>query len=164
VPTSPVLYSTNPWYATKMAEYLGGKYFVWCSEYFDPTSAPSGSEAAAIAPSSSPKGIYCTLLDDCQREDTHSALIRGYRKTFRRLAKAWCAEGLITSDDCAEILAVIKSTSWRIWRPVLYVIPKDPIVSQGRLISVPHRFRAAYGPETQIVDLQAHEFDIIEVT
>lgn len=159
----PLLYSTNPWYSTRIANYHGGNHFVWCSEYFDPKSAPSGSPEAAIAPSSSPKGIYQILFEDCKREDTHSALIKGYRKTFKRLAKSWCTDGVITATERDEILAVIKSPSWNIWRPILYVIPKDPIVSAGRLISVPSRSRAAYGPENKIESLKAHEFDIIEV-
>ena len=43
----------------------------------------------------------------------------------------------------------------------MYIIPKDPILSAGRLISVPYGARAAYGPEMQILDLMPHEFDII---
>ena len=32
----PVLYSTNPWFATEIAsKYRGGNYFAWVSEYFD---------------------------------------------------------------------------------------------------------------------------------
>lgn len=159
----PILYSTNPWIALEVGrKYRGNRYFVWCSEYYDPTTAAAGTAAAAIGPSSSPKGIYDTLADDCRREDTHSALIRGYRKTFTRLAKKWVADGSITPDQASEIVAVLKSPSWRIWRPVLYVIPAQPITSAGRLHNVVHRSRAAYGPELQILDLQAHEFDAIE--
>lgn len=159
----PVLYSTNPWFAHDIAmRYRGGKHFVWCSEFFDPTAAPAGSAATAIAPSSSPSGIYSTLKNDCEREDRHSALIKGYRKTFRRLANEWWADGSITKEQHDEIDSVAKTTSWRIWRPQLYVIPRHPIESTSRLKSVCHRHRAAYGPELQILDLAQHEFDIIE--
>lgn len=159
----PILYSTNPWLAHEFSKrYRGGNHFVWCSEFFDPASAPSGSAASAIAPSSSPKGIYGTLGDDCRREDRHSALIKGYRKTFLRLATQWLAAAEITDEQHGEIVATVKSQSWRIWRPLLYIIPREPIESMGRLRSVPHRHRAAYGPELQIADLAIHEFDIIE--
>lgn len=159
----PVLYSTNPWISLEIGrKYRGNKYFVWCSEHYDPTTAPAGSAAAAIAPSSSPKGIYDTLADDCRREDRHSALIKGYKRTFLRLAKDWVADGSIAAQDGEEIAGMVKSQSWRIWRPVLYVIPEDPIRTAGRLQTVKHRSRAAYGPELQILDLGTLEFDPIE--
>jgi hypothetical protein len=142
--------------------YRGGTHFVWCSEYYDPKLAPPGSAAAAIAPSSSPKSIYDKLHEDWAGEDVHSALIRGYRKTFKQLAKVWFADGSITELQRDEIVAKVTSQSWKIWRPVLFVIPKEPIVAQNRLIVVPHKSRAGYGPELQIIDLQPHEFDVIE--
>ncbi len=94
-------------------------------------------------------------------EDTHSYLISGYRKTFKRLAKAWRADASINELQYQEIVSVMKSASWKIWRPVLYVIPRAPIESAGRLRNVPHPDRAAYGPEMQIVDLLPQEFDLI---
>lgn len=122
--------------------------------------APPGSALAAIAPSSTPKGIYDALWDDVNREDTHSALIKGYRRTFKRLSAQWGADGSITGDQQKEILATINSASWKIWRPVLYVINRDAVVT--RVKNVPHHNRAAYGPELQIADLRRHEFDLIE--
>lgn len=83
-------------------------------------------------------------------------------KTFKRLAKAWLADGSITKEQSAEIVGTVSSPSFKIWRPTLYVIPKEPIITGGRLISVPPKKRAAYGPELQIADLQQHEFDMIE--
>jgi hypothetical protein len=142
-------------------KYRNGSHFVWCSEHYDPTSAPAGSSAAAIAPSSSPKGIYDTLKGDCAREDKHSSLLSGYRKTFKRLANVWVANGEITASQRDEIIATVRSTSWRIWRPLLFVIPLEPV--RSRLKAVPHPQRAAYGPEWQIEDLQIAEFDVIEL-
>ena len=158
----PVLYSTNPWIASEIAsKYRGGVHFVWCSEYFDPSLAPPGSAAALVAPSSSPQGIYDTLWDDCTREDGHSALIKGYKRTFKRLAAEWFADGSITAGQRDEIVATVTSRSWKIWRPMLYVIGVGA-VGPARILAVPRRARAAYGPELQIVDLQRHEFDCIE--
>src|SRR5437868_2448817 len=133
----PLLYSTNCWFAHQIAvQYRHQRHFVWCSEYYDPTTAPSGSAASAIAPSSSPKGIYDTLHGDCAREDGHSSLIRGYRKTFKALATQWLSAGEITKLQHDGIVAAVKSHSWKIWRPFLFVIPREKIEQAGRLQSV----------------------------
>jgi hypothetical protein len=124
--------------------------------------APHGSSEAAVAPSSSPKGIFETLKDDCDREDCHSSLIKGYKKTFSRLAKVWLAESKINKEQHDEIIATIRSNSWKIWRPVLYLIPKENIKKSGRLITVPRSQRANIGTELKIHDLYLNEFDIIE--
>jgi hypothetical protein len=158
----PILYSTNPWIAHQIAmNYRGGIHYVWCSEEYDPTAAGGMTAAAAIAPSSSPMELYVQLKAACDREDSHSHLIKGYRKTFRRLAAEWLAAGEITGDQRDEIVATVNAPSWRIWRPQVYVIPRAPIEAAGRLISVPRKHRAAYGLELQICDLREHEFDIM---
>jgi hypothetical protein len=135
---------------------------VWCSEHYDPRSIGAASAAAAVAPSSCPKAIYDTLTADWTGEDRHSASIKNYRKTFKRLAKGWVADKSITEAQRAEIVATVDSNSFRIWRPVLYLVPKEPIARSGRLIPVPVARRAAYGPEWQIADLHVSEFDVIE--
>lgn len=160
----PLLYSANPWFAHDIStRYLSGRYFVWCSEYFDSATAPAGSASAAIAPSSMPAGIYSRLKADVDGEDKHSSLIKGYKRTFRNLARTWHANGRITEEQSSEIVALAASNSWKMWRPMLYVIPRYPIEAAGRLLSVPHRNRAALGPELQIADLHRDEFDIIEI-
>jgi hypothetical protein len=158
----PVLYSTNPWFATDVAmRYRHGSHFAWVCEYFDSKKAPAGSAAALTAPSSNPRRIYNQLREDCEIEDKHSALIGGYKKTFSRLAKQWLADGSLAKDQYDEILAITKDFSWNIWRPVLYVIPRTAV--EPRIKSVNIALRAGYGPELQIEDLQPHEFDIIEL-
>jgi hypothetical protein len=159
----PILYSTNPWIAHEIAKkYRGGVHFCWVSEYFDASTAPPGSAGAAIAPSSNPKGIYEMLWDDVRGEDNHSSLIKGYKKTFKRLSLNWLAENSITSAQQKEIVATVCSNSWKIWRPTLYAIAKDRI-DPARIFSVEHKQRAAYGPELQIRDLVVGEFDVIEL-
>ncbi|UNC15609.1 hypothetical protein FE249_15970 [Acidiphilium multivorum] len=161
---SPILYSVNPWISVDITErYRGKKFFCWVSEFFDATSAATSSAASLIAPSSSPQRIYRTLQEDCNHEDRHSALIKGYKKTFRRLAREWLSDGSLNRDQHDEIVASITGNSWRIWRPVLYVIPTHCVHGTARLRSVPNTSRAAYGPEMQIKDLERTEFDIIEL-
>lgn len=161
---TPVLYSTNPWLAHEISmRYRNGIHFVWCSDFFDPKTAPTTSAAARIAPSSSPKGIYDSLYDDYFNEDNHSALIKGYKKTFSRLARDWLSEKTLTKEAHDEIISVVKSNSWKIWRPVLYVIPREQLDKAGRVKSVVRANRASYGPELQILDLHRNEFDLIEI-
>lgn len=158
----PILYSTNPWFAHDIAvRYLNGVHFAWVSDHFDATALARGTAGGATAPSSSPCEIYTRLAQDVVGEDTHSFLINGYKKTFKRLARAWEAAGAISSTDSAEIVALLRSHSWHMWRPVLYVIPRSAI-HPARIHAVARAARAAYGPENQILDLQPHEFDVIE--
>jgi hypothetical protein len=160
----PVLYSANPWFATDVAvKYCHGRHFAWVSEYFDADQAPAGSAGALIAPSSNPRKIYEDLLYDCNAEEQHSDIIKRHKKTFARLARGWLAAGEINQDQHDDILASVRTPSWRIWRPVLYVIPKHGI-NAARIKEVRRKDRAAYGPEYQIVDLQASEFDIVDLS
>jgi hypothetical protein len=157
-----ILYSTNPWIAHDIAErFLNNNHFAWVSEIFDPSTAPSSSATAAVATSSNPCNIYRRLKVDVDTEDRHSALIKEYKRTFKRLAKEWVASGVINQVQCDEIISLVTSNSWKIWRPVLYVIPAEKI-DAFRIKSVPHKFRAGLGPELQIANLMSHEFDIIE--
>ena len=160
---SPVFYSANPWFAIDVSDrYRGGIYFAWVCECFDTTTALAHSPASMIAPSSNPRRIYQNLAEECRNEEENSPVIRGHRKTFTRLAKEWYADGSITKDQSDEIIASARAHTWRIWRPVLYVIPIAPIIADGRLLSVRRSSRAGHGPEQQIVDLRRDEFDIIE--
>lgn len=160
--TGPILYSTNPWYSLEIArKYRGGIHFAWVSEFFDADTAPPATAGFSIAPSSNPQLIYNDLWKAVDKEDTHSSLIKGYKKTFRLLAAQWFSNGDISSVAKDEILATVNSHSFKIWRPMLYVIPRGGIDS-SRIISVPHKKRAAYGPESQIQDLKTGEFDVVE--
>jgi hypothetical protein len=155
----PILYSKNPLFATEIAErYRNGLYFAWVSEYFDPGTAA----AALVAPSSTPLTIYNRLKEDCNGADEHSSLIRDYRKKFTRLAKEWWSDKSIDQDQRDEIIASVRSKTFKIWKPVIYVIPRHAI-DAVRIKSVTRRNRAGHGPELQILDLKRHEFDIIEL-
>jgi hypothetical protein len=161
--SSLLLYSTNPWITYEIVQkYRGGKFYVWCSEYYDPRTAALASSAAMIAPSSSPKGIFDTLANDCHHEDSHSFLIQQYKKTFRRLAKTWYSKGEIDKTQMQEIIATINSKSWNIWRPVLFLIPKANIIPSSRIMQVEAKSRAAYGQEFKILELDKSEFEMIE--
>jgi len=161
--SSLLLYSTNPWITLEIGrKYRNNKYYVWCSETYNPRRAQPGSSAAMIAPSSSPKGIFDNLACDCENEDVHSSLIKGYRRTYKRLANSWLSDGSIDSNQRNEIIATIQSQSWNIWKPVLFLIPRTSIIDPSRIHAVAAGKRAAYGPEFQVHDLDISEFEIIE--
>lgn len=96
-------------------------------------------------------------------QEEHSYRIKGYKKTFRRLAKEWLAARELTDGDFAEIVASVNANSWTILRPVLYVIPRGGIADK-RIIKVPRSDRGAYGPEFKIVDLKSDEFDMVDLS
>jgi hypothetical protein len=160
-----ILYSANPWFATEVASrYRGGRYFAWVCEFFDSErEAPQGSAGTLIAPSSNPRRIYEDLLRDYSAQDEHSRIVRDHRKTFTRLAKEWLGSGDLTKSQYEEIVASVRAPSWRIWKPVLYIIPQAAI-DPSRIIEVQRRERAGYGPEHKIVDLRRHEFDIVDLS
>jgi hypothetical protein len=159
-----ILYSTNPWFAHDISmRYRRGVHFAWVSEYFDCRTAPTGTPASFVAPSANPCQIYRNLREDVGKQDSHSALINGYRKKFVRLARDWFSSGLVTKDQHDEIIAAARAHSWTIWKPVLYVIPSERIMAASRLITVPRKVRASHGMEYQIADLLPHEFDILEL-
>jgi hypothetical protein len=133
-------------------KYLNRKHCVWCSDKYDPGGAPS----------SSPCELFISLLKDCEGEDKYSSSIERYKKTFRRLAAKWASDGTITADEKDEIIALINSTSWNIWKPQLYIICQSLLAGTTRLITVPVHGCAAVCTEWQIKDLDSSEFEIIE--
>ena len=96
-------------------------------------------------------------------QEEHSRIIRDHKKKFRRLAKQWLTATEITQDQYDEIVASVNAISWRIWKPVLYVIPRATI-DPSRIEQVPRNDRAGYGPELRIFDLQRDEFDIVDLS
>jgi hypothetical protein len=165
VMAGPVVYSANPWFAVEIADkYRQGTYFAWVCEFFDSErDAPVHSAGALIAPSSNPRKIYEDLWYEYNNQEEHSRVIRDLRKKFRLLGKQWLGNGEITLEQYEEIIASVQAPSWRIWKPVLYVIPTASM-DPKRIIEVKRPDRAGYGPEFQIVDLKRSEFDIIDLS
>ncbi|MSP01876.1 MAG: hypothetical protein EXR07_12625 [Acetobacteraceae bacterium] len=159
----PILYSANPFMAYEICcRYLNGKHHVWRSEVFDPTTQASISSGSMIGPTSSPAAIVKALAADTKFQDRHSHHIQRYKKIFRRLAATWMGAGLINARQAQEIRELVGQNSYLIWRPMLYIIPREPLQSAGRLIAVPVKDRATHGPEYQIRDLDTVEFDALE--
>jgi hypothetical protein len=159
----PLLYSCNPFFAFDICErYRGGVFYAWCSEYLDAAIAPGISSAHYIPDNSRPLWIYTHVHRAAHAEDQGNDKIKNYRKTFRSLARDWFTRGEISPTAREEIIASVKAGSWRIWRPVIYVIPRAPIeATPGRLALVPRKARGGYGDEFIISDLRRSEFDVV---
>ena len=143
-------------------KYRGGFFYAWCSEHLDATIEPGISSAHFIPDNSRPLWIYNHVHRAAHGEDQGNAKIKNYRKTFRSLARNWFAKGEITQEQHDEIIANVRVGSWRIWRPVIYFIPRAPIESTpGRLKLAPRASRGAYGEEFIISDLRRDEFDVV---
>ena len=159
----PIVYSTNPFLSYEVGcRFRGDTHVVWCSEVFDPRTTSSSAPGSMIAPSSSPRSLAQKLAADVRGEDTHSDLISRYRRKFKSLATSWYADGSFTDEQAKELRELATRRSFRIWRPLVYIIPRAPLESTGRLQSVPPRQRAGHGPEFRIFDLLTTEFDVIE--
>ena len=158
------LYSVNPYFSVEVANrYRGGMFYAWCSEVFSTTQQAGAAPGSAVAASSDPMTVYTQLNEAVVSEDRHDSRIRSYKRTFRSLAASWLAAGEVTQAQHDEIRSACSQPSWRMWRPLLYVIPRGPIETAGRLQLVPAGRRAGPGSEYIIADLQAHEFDIVEL-
>jgi hypothetical protein len=162
--SGPVLYSTNPYFSIEVAQrYRGASFYAWCSEVFALGQQAGLAPASRVGASSDPMTIYEQLAAAVESEDRHDSRIAGYKKKFPRLADVWLANGEITQDQRDEIRAACKQHSWKMWRPLLFVIPRGPIEASGRLTLVPTSKRAAHGAEFIVSDLKPAEFDIIEL-
>ena len=160
--SGPMLYSTNPYYAIEVASnYRSGKFYAWCSEVFSAGQQAGSAPSRLIAPSSDPKTIYEQLHTAVEREASHAARIIGYKKTFKRLARSWQSKGEISLSQRAEIIAVCSRTSYQIWRPYLFMIPRANVTK--KLTTVSAKKRAGHGNEFIVDELLAAEFDILEL-
>ena len=158
----PVLYSTNPYFAVDVARrYRGERFYAWCSEVFSAGQEAGNAPSRMIAASSDPKTIYEQLHLAVCSEDRHDARIRRYKRTFKTLAETWLAKGEISKDQRDEIWASCMQPSFRMWRPLLFVIPREPV--QARLMNVSAGKRAGHGSEYTISDLAPTDFDIVDL-
>jgi hypothetical protein len=159
-----ILYSTNPFFSVEIAgRYRSGSFYAWCSEMFSAGQQAGHAPRSAVAASSDPMTIDDQLHRAVHSEDRHDSRIKGYKRTFKGLARTWLDTAVITQNQHDEILALCKQNSWQIWRPLLYVIPRAPIEAAGRLQLVPVGRRAGPGDEFIVADLASDEFDIIEL-
>jgi hypothetical protein len=142
--------------------YRGDIHYVWCSEQPDSGAVSPLRFASLTAPTSNPRDIYKDLREACNRTDKHNAKIVSTRANYVALAEQWFTANEITSEDREEILHLVGTADFSLWRPMLYVIPRASI-DPARLSLVPMARRASPGPEWIIADLHRSEFDVVEL-
>lgn len=156
-----LLYSTNVFLKLLIQEkYRNDIHYVWCSERFDSRKLEAYSVRALIPPSSNPADIYRQLRRDVDGRDMHSAKIIAQKASFKSIAIEWEKNGEIASNDKEEIIYMVDTSDFELWKPLLYIIPYAPVKS--RLLTVPISQRAGVGEEYIIPNLKRSEFDIIE--
>jgi hypothetical protein len=157
-----LLYSTNVYLKLLIQEkYFNDEHYIWCSEHFDSKATPKYSASSHVPPSSNPAAIYQELLNDVNGKDKHSAKINEQKASFTARATQSFTDRLITKSEMEEIIYMVDDAPFEYWRPLVYVIPAEPVV--GRLTLVPIQKRAGFGDEFIISKLDRNEFDILEL-
>jgi hypothetical protein len=155
-----LLYSTNTWLAYAIAKrYYDGVHFAWCSPVYDGTKADAHVN---IPPSSSPADLYRLLLDEVQRGEQHSAVLKDKRDGLLRGADARRREGLIGDAEFDQIKRTVETSPLNDFRPVLYVIPYDRV--RGTVVEATVEERAHPSSiEYKVNPLPRECFDMLEL-
>lgn len=158
-----LLYSVNTYLAWAINDrYYNGRHFVWCSEVFDPRARGALSAHASTPPSSNPRDIYLDLRRAAESGDLGSPKIRETRNGIMNGANVNLSNGLIQATTFDEIVTVVDAADIRDYRPLLYVIPYEPMKARVRPVPVARRAHPL-SREFVIEDLLTNEFDVIEL-
>ncbi len=110
--------------------------------------------------SSDPATIYRQLYNAVKTVDRGDVKIASQKKVLKALATKWHSDGILSADQRDEILAMVSGSEIVDWRPLIFVIPYDPVAKRVR--SVGRKNRASHDPEYIVPDLFEDEFYIIE--
>jgi hypothetical protein len=155
-----LLYSAVTYLKFRIQELYRGRHYVWCSPVFEAGTLAKYQLGAGTPPSSDPASICRRLHAAVTRGDDHDEKIESQKSSLLGLAVEWSKNGEIAEEDRDEITAIVTRASFKDWRPLLFVIPYEPI--QTRVSLVPRQKRASLEPEYIIEDLVQGEFNIIE--
>jgi hypothetical protein len=159
MPNPLLLYSTNTLLAYHINQtYYGELHYVWCSAFFGAANIPSPYRPNP--PSSSPQGIYETLLRAIENGDRHCEKIRLNKAGLRRGATFKQGQGNITNTQRLEILDKVRLAQLTDFKPLLYVIPNALVSGVLRTVAVRHRANPL-SEEYIIARLPRASFDII---
>jgi hypothetical protein len=141
--------------------FFGNVHYVWCSEACDSGGASPYEFASLVPPSSNPKDIYQALRQAVEKGDKHDPKIVSARAFYVQHATELHLKGALSEGDRDEVIHMVNNAELKLWRPLLYIIQRDPVA--GRLKVVPPAKRAGHGPEFIIEDLVRAEFEIVEL-
>ncbi len=156
-----ILYSTNvflKYYIHK--EFYNDFHYVWCCDMFDAKASARYTSSSLVAPTSNPYDIYFDLKNAIDKHDRHNKKITEQKDSIKAIAIKNHKNGIINDTQKDEIIFMVDYSDFRDWRPLIYLIPKDPVIQ--RLKTVPIKNRASFGTEYIIEDLNTSEFDVIE--
>lgn len=143
-------------------KYRGNIHYVWCSESFDSKTLGTYVSGSLVAPTSNPKDIFVDLRKAVDATDKHNAKINEQISSLSARAVKWEASREISTMDKDDIIYMVNEAAYfKHWRPLLYVIPREPV--ESRLQPVPAALCASLGNEYIIPDLRRDEFDLIEL-
>lgn len=154
-------YSANTVLAGTIAEqYYGDVHWVWCSDHFDESTAPP--HGPGLAPSSTPANLIREYREAVRGADRHSAAIARNKAGIVRGAATKRSMGAITVAQEREISDIVYSADTRSFRPLLYLIPREPVEHLVTAVPVKERANPAV-PEYRIESLPRHLFDVINI-
>lgn len=137
-----------------------GRFFAWCSPFFDGSKLGGYTLGADQVPTSDPFSIYRDLANAVNKNDEHNAKIAEQKKNLPALALRWLNAGEIDQPVCDEIVAMVSLATFREWRPLIFVIPYQRVNGRAKLVD--RSRRASVEHEYIVEDLGIDEFDIIE--
>lgn len=146
------LYSVNSYLAHWINEnFYQGIHYVWCTPLFNCENNP---------PSSNPKEIYNSLIEDVKRQDKHSDKIRKNKLGLLKGTEKMFELGIITQKERDDILLIIREASINKFSPLLYII--DLNQAGKKFNPVPREERANILSDEYIIkNLYTDEFDVI---
>ena len=157
--TPLLLYSTNTLLAYHINQtYYGDIHYVWCSPFFGAANMPSPYRPNP--PSSSPQGIYDTLLQAIENGDRHDERVRLNKAGLRRGATFKHGQGEIDDNQRLEILDKVRLAALVDFKPLLYVISYPLVASLLKTVPVKQRANPL-ADEYIIARLPRSSFDII---
>jgi hypothetical protein len=161
VNTKSIFYSCCTWLSYEISQrYYDGCHYVWCTPYFDPTSRMNPNNS--VPPTSSPKAIYWSLLEEVKARDLHSAKISQNRAGIQRGADVKLGAGVIAQAQHTEILEIAAAAQAQDFHPILLIIPAPPIAALLRPVAL--KDRASLLSEEYIVErLPRQLFDAVEL-
>ena len=155
-----LLYSTSTWLAYSVAErFYGGIHYAWCSPVYDGRTAPAHVN---IPPSASPAALYRLFRDDVERGDLHSYAIERNTIGIGEGAEAKRRQGVIGPAEEKEIEEMLIRATPRDFRPVLFVIPYEPVRNLALPVPVSRRANPM-SVEYLAEALPRSAFDMIEL-
>jgi hypothetical protein len=156
-----IYYSCSTWLAYNSCQhYYGQKHYAWCSPYFDTFSKLSLHNS--MPPSSNPRDIYWSLKKDVDNGDMHSAKVRGVRRGILKGAGIKRKAGIITSVEHTEILEIVAGSVLADFRPLMFVIPVQPVAGSFKAVAIKHRANPL-SEEYTIENLSREFFDAFEL-